>query len=96
VIESLVLTVSGTRIAAADLPPTIREAPTPQALRIEVGSPLSEIEREIFRTYIARYGSKKEAARALDIPLRTFHAKAKRHGLAVTRVRRDAGPASSL
>jgi len=88
VIESLVLTVPRTRIDIADLPPTIREAPPLHELRIALGVPFSDIEREIFRACIERYGSKKEAARALNIPLRTFHAKARRHGLAANHASR--------
>jgi transcriptional regulator with PAS, ATPase and Fis domain len=95
VIESLVLTVPGTRIDVADLPPTIREAPPRQELRIALGAPFSDIEREILRAYIERYGSKKEAARVLDVPLRTFHAKARRHGLGSRRGHGDARLASS-
>ncbi len=95
VIESLVLTVPGTHINVADLPPTIREAPPRQELRIALGAPFSDIEREIFRAYIERYGSKKEAAKALDVPLRTFHAKARRHGLGSSRSHRDASLASA-
>jgi len=94
VIESLVLTVPGTRIDIADLPPTIREAPPRQEMRVALGTPFSDIEREIFRAYIERYGSKKEAARALNIPLRTFHAKARRYGLATSRGHGDASLAS--
>ena len=95
VIESLVLTVPGSRIDVADLPPTIREAPPRRDMRIALGVPFSDIEREIFRAYIERYGNKKEAARALDIPLRTFHAKARRYGLASSRGRGNASLASS-
>jgi DNA-binding NtrC family response regulator len=94
VIESLALTVPRTRIDVADLPSNIREGPSRRELRIAVGAPFSDIEREIFRAYIERYGSKKKAARALDIPLRTFHAKARRHGLAPSRGRGDASHAS--
>jgi DNA-binding NtrC family response regulator len=95
VIESLVLTVPGTRIDVADLPPTIRDAAPRQDLRIAVGMPFSDIERDVLRAYIERYGSKKEAARALNIPLRTFHAKARRYGLATGRGHGDASLASS-
>jgi two-component system nitrogen regulation response regulator NtrX len=94
VIESLVLTVPGSRIDVADLPPTIRDAPPRQELRIALGVPFSDIERETLRAYIERYGSKKEAARALNIPLRTFHAKARRYGLATSRGRGKASIAS--
>jgi DNA-binding NtrC family response regulator len=81
VIESLVLTVPGTRIEVADLPPTIRETTPRCELRIPVGLPLSDIEQRVFRAYVDTYGSKKEAAKALQVPLRTFHARAKRLGL---------------
>jgi transcriptional regulator with PAS, ATPase and Fis domain len=94
VIESLVLTVPGSRIDVADLPPTIRDAPPRQELRLALGVPFSDIERETLRAYIERYGSKKEAARALNIPLRTFHAKARRYGLATSRGRGKASIAS--
>jgi DNA-binding NtrC family response regulator len=95
VIESLVLTAPGTRIDVADLPPTIRDAAPRQHLRIAVGVPFPDIERDVLRAYIERYGSKKEAARVLNIPLRTFHAKARRYGLATSHGHADARSASS-
>ncbi len=81
VLESLALTSLGSRIELEDLPSTIRDAEAKRDLAITVGAPMAEIEREIFRAYIRVYGSKKGAAQALGIPLRTFHAKAKRCGL---------------
>jgi hypothetical protein len=58
---------------------------------------MPELEREILRAYVDSYGSKKEAATALGMALRTFHAKAKRYGLQKGRggsAARDAGGAS--
>ena len=81
VLESLALTSLGSRIELEDLPSTIRDAEAKRDVAITVGAPMAEIEREIFRAYIRVYGSKKGAAQALEIPLRTFHAKAKRCGL---------------
>jgi DNA-binding NtrC family response regulator len=81
VLESLALTSLGSRIELEDLPSTIRDAEARRDVAITVGAPMAEIEREIFRAYIRVYGSKKGAAQALEIPLRTFHAKAKRCGL---------------
>lgn len=81
VLESLALTSLGSRIELDDLPPTIRDAEAKRDVAITVGAPMAEIERELFRAYIRVYGSKKGAAKALEIPLRTFHAKAKRCGL---------------
>jgi transcriptional regulator with PAS, ATPase and Fis domain len=92
VIESLVLTAPGLGIGLADLPSTIREAPARQEMRFAVGARWSEIERQVLRAYMEAYGTKKEAAQALDIPLRTFHAKAKRYGLAGTRRHRPCPP----
>jgi DNA-binding NtrC family response regulator len=97
VIESLVLTAPGTRIEADDLPPTIRDVVARREVRLRVGLSMPEIEREVFRAYVETYGSKKDAAKALGIALRTFHAKAKRYGLQRTRTRgraRDAADAS--
>jgi DNA-binding NtrC family response regulator len=97
VIESLVLTAPGTRIEADDLPPTIRDVVARREVRLRVGLSMPEIEREVFRAYVETYGSKKDAAKALGIALRTFHAKAKRYGLQRTRTRgraRDAAGAS--
>jgi transcriptional regulator with PAS, ATPase and Fis domain len=82
VIESLVLTAPGPRIELADLPSTIQEAPACVEMRFAIGTCWSEIERHVLRAYMQAYGTKKEAAQALEIPLRTFHAKAKRYGLA--------------
>jgi two-component system nitrogen regulation response regulator NtrX len=98
VVESLALTAPGPRIELRDLPATIRETPARQEVRFAVGVSWSEIERQVLRDYMEAYGTKKEAARALDIPLRTFHAKAKRYGLAGRRRRpspADAGSAAS-
>ena len=41
----------------------------------------AEIEREILRRYLAAYPTKKAAAQALGIGLRTLHAKVKHHQL---------------
>ena len=90
VIESLVLTAPGTRIEAGDLPPTIREVVARREVRLRVGLSMPQIEREVFQAYVETYGSKKEAAKALRIALRTFHAKAKRYGLQRTRPIRPA------
>jgi DNA-binding NtrC family response regulator len=98
VIESLVLTAPGTRIEARDLPPTILEVVARREVRLRVGLSMPEIERDVFRAYVETYGSKKEAANALRIALRTFHAKAKRYGLQKTRAvgpGRNAAGASS-
>jgi DNA-binding NtrC family response regulator len=97
VIESLVLTAPGTRIEAGDLPPTIREVAARREVRLRVGLSMAEIEREVFQAYVETYGSKKEAAKVLEIALRTFHAKAKRYGLQKSRAAgtvRDAAAAS--
>jgi DNA-binding NtrC family response regulator len=85
VIESLVLTAPGSRIEAEDLPPTIREVAARREVRLRVGLSMPEIEREVFQAYVETYGSKKQAARALRLALRTFHAKAKRYGLQKSR-----------
>jgi DNA-binding NtrC family response regulator len=97
VIESLVLTAPGTRIEAGDLPPTIHEPAARREVQLRIGLSMAEIEREILQAYVDAYRSKKEAATALGMALRTFHAKAKRYGLQKGRAAdaaRNAGGAS--
>ena len=93
-IESLVVSAPGPRIELRDLPSTIGEAAPRGELTVSLGSSMDEIEREVFRAYLAKYGTKKAAAMILRVPLRTFHAKAKRYELVRKHTRRGEGAAS--
>jgi DNA-binding NtrC family response regulator len=81
VVESLVVMTDREVVDVQDLPSNIRASATPSELVIRVGMTMAEIEREILRRYLAAYPTKKAAAQALRIGLRTLHAKVKRHQL---------------
>ena len=88
VVESLVVTTNCEVVDVQDLPSNIRASATPSELVIRVGMTMAEIEREILRRYLAAYPTKKAAAQALGIGLRTLHAKVKHHQLERARPRR--------
>jgi len=74
VVESMVLLTEGDVINLHNLPPNIRGARRSQELMLPVGITMEEAEKEIIRHYLEYFRTKKEAAKALDIGLRTlFH-----------------------
>ncbi|MBI3300904.1 MAG: sigma-54-dependent Fis family transcriptional regulator, partial [Deltaproteobacteria bacterium] len=81
-IESLVLMTKGEKIRERDLPANVRAARARTEIRLPVGLTLKEAEKEILRCYLEVFPTKKEAAWALNIGLRTLHAKVKEYGLA--------------
>ena len=81
VVESLLVMTSREVVDVQDLPPNIRASTIPSELVIKVGMTMVEIEREILRRYLEAYPTKKAAAKALGIGLRTLHAKVKQHRL---------------
>jgi len=81
VVESLVVMSSREVVDVEDLPASIRASATPSEIVIRVGMSMSEIEGEILRRYLEAYPTKKAAAKALGIGLRTLHAKVKQHRL---------------
>lgn len=81
VIESLVLMTKREKIRERDFPANIRAAHARTEIRLPVGLTLKEAEKEILRCYLEAFPTKKEAARALNIGLRTLHAKVKEYGL---------------
>lgn len=90
VVESVVVMTCGALIDVQDLPPNIRASAAPSELLIKVGMTMAEIERAILDRYLEAYPTKKAAAQALAIGLRTLHAKVKQHQL--HRVRRGTVP----
>jgi transcriptional regulator with PAS, ATPase and Fis domain len=91
-VESLVVSTPGPLIERKHLPATIREVSPRHELTVPIGLSLPDIEREVLRVYLEVYGSKKAAAEALQVALRTFHAKAKRYELTGPRGRRPLEP----
>ena len=71
----------GDVIGVQDLPPNIRASAAPSELLIKVGMTMAEIERAILERYLEAYPTKKAAAHALGIGLRTLHAKVKQYQL---------------
>jgi len=71
----------GEQLRLRDLPANIRAVPTQTEIRLAIGVTLQEAEKEILRCYLEVFPTKKEVARALNIGLRTLHAKIKAYGL---------------
>ena len=83
VIESAALMSNREVIGVRDLPPNIRSAHPPADFTIQLGMTMADLEREIVRRYLESYPTKKAAAQALGIGLRTLHAKVKKYRLSV-------------
>lgn len=81
VVESVVVMTRRDIVDVQDLPANIRASAAPSELLIKVGMTMAEIERAILDRYLEAYPTKKAAARALGIGLRTLHAKVKQHQL---------------
>jgi transcriptional regulator of acetoin/glycerol metabolism len=78
--ESLTLVTPRPVIGVEDLPPSLHQ-PQASEVRFKLGMTLEEIEREMIRLNLDALPTIKDAARALGVPLRTFHDKLKRYGL---------------
>jgi DNA-binding NtrC family response regulator len=91
-VESLVVTTPGPWIERKHLPASIRAVAPQRELTVPIGLSMTDIEREVLRAYLEAYGTKKAAAEALRVALRTFHAKAKRYELMGPRGRRAPTP----
>jgi DNA-binding NtrC family response regulator len=81
-LESLVILSRKRTIEAADLPSYIQPPAAADVIRIPVGTPLDEVEKEVIRHTLAHAKTKTAAARLLRIGLRTLHRKIKAYGLA--------------
>jgi len=81
VIESMALMAKGDMLELDDLPQNIRGAQSNQEIRLPVGITMEEAEKEIIRHYLEHFPTKKEAAKALKIGLRTLYHKLKRFSL---------------
>ena len=83
-LESLVVTLPGQRIEAADLPAAMRgEHDLETALpRVEAGMTMREMERELIQKTLANTGGNRtRAARMLEIGVRTLQRKIREYGL---------------
>jgi DNA-binding NtrC family response regulator len=74
--ERAVVLCKGSVITPAELPPAVRAASPREGLRLPVGMPLSELEREaILRTLEHCGGNRAAAARLLGLSERTLYRK---------------------
>lgn len=85
VVESLTLMTKGETIEAKDLPANIRANPIQTEIRLPIGMTWQEAEKEILRSYLEAFPTKKAVAEVLQISLRTLHAKVKAYGLPTRR-----------
>ena len=81
-LESLVILSSRSTIEARDLPAYIQPPAATAEFSIRIGTPLDEVEKELIRRTLAYAKTKTQAARLLQIGLRTLHRKIKAYGLA--------------
>ena len=81
VIERAVLMAQGPIIKMSELPVGAQPVLEPDSLRVAVGQPLKDVERElIFKTLAAAGGNKTRTAAILGISLKTLHNKLNRYG----------------
>lgn len=78
VVESMALMAEGDTLDVDDLPQNIRGGWVSKEIMLSVGITLEEAEKEIIRHYLEHFPTRKEAAKALNIGLRTLYHKIKR------------------
>lgn len=81
VVESMVLMTEGNTLDVDNLPQNIRGSVNAKEIKFLVGITMEEAEKEIIRRYLECFPTKKQAAHALRIGLRTLHHKVKKFGL---------------
>ncbi|HXG51983.1 MAG TPA: sigma-54 dependent transcriptional regulator [candidate division Zixibacteria bacterium] len=90
VVESMALMADGDILDVEDLPQNIRGCANCPEIRLPVGITMEEAEREIIRRYLEYFPTKKEAARALKMGLRTLYHKLRRSRLLASETTRQA------
>jgi two-component system response regulator PilR (NtrC family)/two-component system response regulator HydG len=78
VVESVALMAEGDILDVDDLPENIRGGRGSKEIKLPFGITMEEAEKEIIRHYLEHFKTKKEAAKALKIGLRTLYLKVKR------------------
>jgi transcriptional regulator with PAS, ATPase and Fis domain len=81
IVESMVLMAEGNTLDVDNLPQNIHSGVNAKEIKFPVGVTMEEAEREIIRRYLEYFPTKKQAAHALRIGLRTLHHKVKKFGL---------------
>jgi DNA-binding NtrC family response regulator len=81
-IESAVVMAGGSTITPADLPPQIAAGDDTDYVKIEVGTPLEDAEKEIIQATLNREnGNKTKTADVLGIGRKTLHRKIQEYGI---------------
>ncbi|HOV39839.1 MAG TPA: sigma-54 dependent transcriptional regulator [Spirochaetales bacterium] len=81
-IESAVVLCKGQYITLEDLPPVLRSGADENYVKISLGTPLEEAEREIIQANLSYFrGNKSKTAEVLGIGRKTLHRKLKEYGL---------------
>lgn len=78
VVESIALMTEGDTLDVNNLPQNIRGSVNTTEIKFPVGVTMEEAEKEIIRRYLEYFPTKKEAAHALRIGLRTLYHKIKK------------------
>ncbi len=81
VVESMVLMAEANTLDVDNLPQNIRGRVNSKEIRFSMGVAMEDVEKEFIRRYLEYFPTKKEAAQALKIGLRTLHHKVKKFGL---------------
>lgn len=81
-IESAVVLCKGQYITLEDLPPVLRSGADENYVKISLGTPLEQAEREIIQANLSYFrGNKSKTAEVLGIGRKTLHRKLKEYGL---------------
>jgi DNA-binding NtrC family response regulator len=81
-VESAVVLCKGATITLEDLPPNIRGESGVDSLRLPLGTSLTDVEKEVIRSTLAREGgNKSRTAEILGIGRKTLHRKIEEYGL---------------
>ncbi len=86
VVESMALMAEGDTLDVENLPENIRGGSANKEIRLPVGIAMEDAEKEIIRCYIEHFRTKKEAAKALKIGLRTLYLKIKKLNLPSSKI----------
>ncbi len=81
VVESTALMADGDTLDIGNLPQNIRGGQDTQEIKLAIGITMQEAEAEIIRRYLEHFPTKKGAAQALKIGLRTLYHKIKKFSL---------------
>lgn len=83
IVESMALMAEGDTLDVDNLPENIRGGRGSKEIRIPFGITMEDAEKEIIRHYLQHFTTKRDAAKALNVGLRTLYYKLKKFSLPV-------------